>query len=323
MTDTPTPPQATNKNSSPTHPDRETWALILLFLVICGVGYFGYTKFQNKQKALLAAQQKVASTTAELAQARRKLTETRQEMSELKKELKKARDENDDLEDDLEDEKERNDKLENQVETVTETVGDLKNTVSTEPEILKKYSRVFFLSENYKPANLEQISDEYLAPDDDSLTVDERVAGYLEDLLEAANDDGVELHVTSAYRPFSAQHRLNDRYVRTFGEGANTFSAEQGYSEHQLGTAVDFATPENNYTLEGFAQTASYEWLKQNAHEYGFILSYPKGNEFYQFEPWHWRFVGEALAEDLDESGQYFYDLSQREIDEYRDEVFN
>ncbi len=63
--------------------------------------------------------------------------------------------------------------------------------------------------------------------------------------------------------------------------------------------------------------------MLDNAHRYGFILSYPEGNEFYIFEPWHWRFVGEDLARDLDRADAHFYDWEQREIDKYLLTIFD
>ena len=81
-----------------------------------------------------------------------------------------------------------------------------------------------------------------------------------------------------------------------YGSGANSFSADQGYSEHQLGTTVDFSTSSLGGSLNGFDQTEAYEWLDKNAHRFGFILSYSKDNAYYIYEPWHWRFVGKDLA---------------------------
>ncbi|PJC82708.1 hypothetical protein CO006_02150, partial [Candidatus Roizmanbacteria bacterium CG_4_8_14_3_um_filter_35_14] len=61
----------------------------------------------------------------------------------------------------------------------------------------------------------------------------------------------------------------------------------------------------------------------ENAYKYGFILSYPKQNTYYQFEPWHWRFVGMTLATKLHDTNQYFYNLAQREIDLYLISIFD
>ena len=74
--------------------------------------------------------------------------------------------------------------------------------------------------------------------------------------------------------------------------------------------------------LGGFDKTAEYKWLTNNAYKYGFVLSYPPNNNYYTFEPWHWRFVGKDLARRLKNENTYFYDLAQRNIDEYLIDIF-
>jgi D-alanyl-D-alanine carboxypeptidase len=113
-------------------------------------------------------------------------------------------------------------------------------------------------------------------------------------MLVVAENDGINLRIISAYRSFGSQSELKSSYLMTFGSGANKFSADQGYSEHQLGTALDFTTAELEANFINFDKTTAYQWLLNNAFKYGFILSYPEGNQYYQFEPWHWRFVGRA-----------------------------
>jgi LAS superfamily LD-carboxypeptidase LdcB len=147
--------------------------------------------------------------------------------------------------------------------------------------------------------------------------IHEEVSDFLVDLLEEAEDDEIDLKVISAFRSFNEQAQLKGAYTIQYGSGANQFSADQGYSEHQLGTTIDFTTSEVGATFSGFAQTEAYEWLQKNAHKFGFTLSYPENNQYYQFEPWHWRFVGKDLADDLRDDGIHFYDLSQRDIDKY------
>jgi D-alanyl-D-alanine carboxypeptidase len=99
---------------------------------------------------------------------------------------------------------------------------------------------------------------------------------HLEDLLEDAADDDIELFATSGYRSFEEQIKIKSAYATTYGTGANAFSADQGYSEHQLGTAVDFLTSYTGLTT-AFENTQAFEWLQKNAYKYGFVLSYPKG----------------------------------------------
>ena len=210
-----------------------------------------------------------------------------------------------------------------QLESLTGTVGQLDRLSRLDRELLRKYSRTSFLNENYRPARLTQIPDEWVLEGRQDQYFLPEAWPFLEDMLEDAARDGIELRVLSAFRSFDEQRDLHGRFQQQFGSGANQFSADQGFSEHQLGTAVDIVDPETAATSQTFAQTEAYEWLEENAHRYGFILSYPEGNEFYIYEPWHWRFVGRELARDLQRAGENFYDWDQRRIDEYLIKIFD
>lgn len=209
------------------------------------------------------------------------------------------------------------------VRKLSEEVQDLEKIVETDPELLAKYSKVYFLNENYAPHKLEAIATEFGFQKERTYEVHAEMEPFLIDLLAESKEDGVTLLVASAYRSFAAQTALKSAYTVRYGSGANAFSAEQGYSEHQLGTAVDFTTPSVGATFAGFDKTDEYEWLTDNAWRYGFILSYPRGNSYYQYEPWHWRFVGTKLAERLHEEEETFYGLDQRAIDQYLGVLFD
>ncbi len=210
-----------------------------------------------------------------------------------------------------------------QITTITTTVGTLDKLAKTDKELLAKYSKVYFLSEHYIPSELSAIAPDYGYPVDKKLQIHTKVAPYLSSLMEAAKADGVDLRITSAFRSFASQKSLKTSYSVLYGRGANAFSADQGYSEHQLGTTVDFTTASSNGALVGFEKTKANEWLTQHAHEYGFVLSYPKANAYYQYEPWHWRFVGKPLASKLYQDKEFFYELDQREIDAYLVSLFD
>ena len=142
--------------------------------------------------------------------------------------------------------------------------------------------------------------------------------------MRATRAEGIDISVLSGYRSFGTQASLKSQYSVTYGAGtSNKFSADQGYSEHQLGTTVDFTTKKTGEPLTGFDKTPAYEWLLQNAYRFGFILSYPKGNAYYVFEPWHWRFVGVYLATYLHDQNKYFYDMPKRDIDQYLINIFD
>ena len=208
------------------------------------------------------------------------------------------------------------------VQKLTGRVTTLDKLTKLDPELLIKYSKVYFLNENYIPAKLIRIPKERVYNGKEEY-MEGTVVRFLEDLLKEAQAAGNELSVISAFRSFETQKDLKNKYVVTYGAGANTFSAEQGYSEHQLGTTVDFTTPELGANFSTFDRTSGFAWLENNAHRFGFTLSYPKGNNYYIYEPWHWRFIGVELATKLHAGRAHFYDMGQREINEYLVKIFD
>jgi len=281
-------------------------AILILAVVVAAALAYGAYRYMQWSDARLAA------VTADY--------ESRLET--VSGELARAEADNTALGGNLEAERERNDAFASQIEDISGTVGKLDKLSKTDPELLIKYSRVFFLNENYSPEGVEKIDKQYVYGNPDEY-VHEDVWPYLEELLEDAADDDVDLSVISGYRSFGTQAALKAGYRVTYGSGANAFSADQGYSEHQLGTTVDFTTDSVGSSFTGFDGTEAFAWLEKNAHRYGFVLSYPAGNTYYQYEPWHWRFVGVDLARDLHRDGEHFYDLDQREIDTYLINIFD
>ena len=216
------------------------------------------------------------------------------------------------------------DEFQAQILSLGNTVGTLEKLAKTDEELLKKYSKIYFLSENYRPAQLSAIDPKYLF-NKEGAQIHTQVLPYLETMIEIARGRDIDLLIASAFRSFDTQASLKSEYKVVYGAGtANQFSADQGYSEHQLGTAVDFTTTAVGGTSSSrFQSDPAYRWLLDNAYKYGFALSYPEGNAYYKFEPWHWRFVGVELAKRLYINKEYFYDLGQREIDAYLVKLFD
>lgn len=243
-------------------------------------------------------------------------------VNDLNKNLSETKSQKDNLLMELNNLKDTNSAFEGQIASITNTVGDLTKLKETDPELLKKYSKIYFLNENYVPAELSKIDPKYVYSGKEQY-FHTRAIPFLVYMLNDARGNGINLEVLSAFRSFESQTTLKTIYKMTYGSGANQFSADQGYSEHQLGTAVDFTTKETAPMLSGFSKTTAYKWLTDHAHEYGFTLSYPSNNTYYQFEPWHWRFVGIKLATYLHNNKMYFYDLDQRAIDKYLINLFD
>ncbi len=261
--------------------------------------------------------------TTSLESTRNDLASTTAVSTSLATELDRARADNAQLSETLAGQVQQNLELGGQVEHITNTVNTLAKLTQTDKELLQKYSRVYFLNENYIPSSLSEIDPLYQLEPSRHLQIHTKVKPFLENMLADAYNAGSPMLVLSSYRSFGTQATLKTTYKLTYGTGANRFSADQGYSEHQLGTAVDLTTKGISGTSLAFATSPGGVWLDANAYKYGFILSYPKANTYYQYEPWHWRFIGVALATKLHDDQMHFYDLSQREIDTYLVSIFD
>ncbi len=119
-----------------------------------------------------------------------------------------------------------------------------------------------------------------------------------EQLCYEASQLGFRIVAVSTYRDYNYQKRLYNYYVKTRNQKeADKISARPGHSEHQTGLAIDVMGSNNDYNK--FAKSLEFEWMKNNAHLYGFILRYPKGKEKitgFKYEPWHFRYVGKKVA---------------------------
>jgi zinc D-Ala-D-Ala carboxypeptidase len=145
------------------------------------------------------------------------------------------------------------------------------------------------------------------------------VVADLRALSEAARTAGVSVSVISGFRSFQQQQATFNHWVGVVGyDRALRVSARPGHSEHQLGTAIDFSTPGGAAPWEyaDWAATPTGGWLAANAWRYGFVMTYPKGRSAqtcYDYEPWHYRYVGREAAGRIMASGltprEYFWRL--------------
>ena len=132
----------------------------------------------------------------------------------------------------------------------------------------------------------------------------------------AAAREGVTIWMQSGYRSVKYQEGLYNKMTQYYlDKGLSRAEALQkaasivnppGYSEHNCGLAADLNSPEHTTLDTGFADTAAFRWLCENAEQYGFILRYPKEAESVTgitYEPWHWRYVGPENAALLNRSG--------------------
>lgn len=130
-------------------------------------------------------------------------------------------------------------------------------------------------------------------------------AEALYSLFDGAEAAGYDIRLRTGYRSYSYQNTLYTNYVKNNGEAAaNRFSAKPGESEHQTGLCCDVGV--NGVGLTDFNNRPEAKWIADHAHEYGFILRYPKDKEDvtgYMYESWHIRYVGKDVAAEIWEQG--------------------
>jgi hypothetical protein len=111
----------------------------------------------------------------------------------------------------------------------------------------------------------------------------------------AASADGIELEVISSYRSIRAQAAIVERKRRSglSLDEIYAVNAPPGYSEHHSGACVDLAVPEQTPLTEDFERTPAFRWLSEHASDFGWRMSFPRGNPYgYIYEPWHWFWTG-------------------------------
>ena len=145
---------------------------------------------------------------------------------------------------------------------------------------------------------------------DASRKFDKRAIEPLKQMICDMRDQGIKnIWAQSTYRSIEYQKGLYEKSINKYlKQGKSQEEAQKltdeyinrpGTSEHHLGLAVDF-----NNVDEGFENTKAYNWLLENASDYGFILRYPKEKEDItgiEYEPWHWRYVGPEHAKKMKE----------------------
>jgi zinc D-Ala-D-Ala carboxypeptidase len=185
---------------------------------------------------------------------------------------------------------------------ITETGG--KKVIQNPANNMALVNKEFMLPGSYIPEDLVRpnVSFSFGEQDIEKSYIRKDAAVHLEKMFAAAKQSGIELFAVSGYRSYDRQAVILDAEIQRAGmEKAVQAVAMPGSSEHQSGLAMDISSRSAKLELsEAFGETAEGKWLAENAHKFGFILRYPKGKESitgYQYEPWHFRYVGPAAEE--------------------------
>lgn len=176
--------------------------------------------------------------------------------------------------------------------------------------IVNKY---YQLEEDFEPNNLTAIDSKYAR--NDSQLLQKEATEAFNQMCSDAKLENISLYSGSAYRSYEYQNTLYNNYIKKDGlTAAETYSARPGYSEHQLGLAVDIMNGNWSYVSK---DNIEYSWLQANSYKYGFILRYPENKEYitgYMFEPWHYRYLGKELATKVYNSGLTYDEYVARNL---------
>lgn len=181
-----------------------------------------------------------------------------------------------------------------------------KQVIQNPLNVLALVNKMFALPDNYNPTDLVKpnVSFSFGNETIEKSLMRKEAALALEKMFTEAKTNGIELYAVSGYRSYERQRIIFDAEVKKSGEEkATQVVAVPGNSEHQSGLAMDISAKSADLGLtESFGETNEGKWLAANAHKYGFILRYPKGKESitgYQYEPWHFRYVGVSAAQTI------------------------
>jgi D-alanyl-D-alanine carboxypeptidase len=177
--------------------------------------------------------------------------------------------------------------------------GDCPKSQELEDDVyfLKTINKATGLPATYIPKQLVDLRPFIKTAGNVRICMTEPVAQSLYKMSEVMKKKGLSLMAVSGYRSQADQKSLYNLYALTMNKGKHHRVAPAGHSEHQLGTAVDVASEFKSGS--GFAFSPESLWLKDNAHLYGFLISYEEGHEDktgYIYEPWHIRYVGTENA---------------------------
>jgi len=182
---------------------------------------------------------------------------------------------------------------------------DMDKEDYTEAKLVDKFSIDMLvnkhrnLSEKFEPSDLMTIPSDYASEDD---LQSSRIAfNAFKEMSDKASSEGYGIVINSAYRSYSDQVELAEYYLKWYGQSyVDKYVAKPGFSEHQTGLAYDIGSR----TVNTFANSKEYEWMKDNAYKYGFIERFTLKWENitgFRKEPWHYRYVGKEVAKYIHE----------------------
>src|SRR5690606_25375775 len=156
--------------------------------------YFGYEMFSLRKNLDVKSSQQ-QQTASDLESTKLTLGELEEENERLRETLEELTEELENTLEDLEREQDKNDRFADQISDLSGTVATLDKLSKTDEELLQKYSKVYFLNENYIPSKIRQIEKDMTLAGKDIQYFHADALPFLEEMIEDAKDDGIDLKV--------------------------------------------------------------------------------------------------------------------------------
>lgn len=170
------------------------------------------------------------------------------------------------------------------------------STIIKNPEDITVLTNKYLeIPEDYEPNDLVDMDDKYANNMYSQKKLRKEAYEKFVEMCDDAKEDDINFYAESAYRSYDYQSKIYKNYVYENGqENADKYAAKPGFSEHELGLAIDLA---NIWTIT--TKGEEYAWLSKNAYKYGYIFRYKEEWEDitgYSAESWHIRYVGIETA---------------------------
>jgi D-alanyl-D-alanine carboxypeptidase len=188
-------------------------------------------------------------------------------------------------------------------------IGDVLTPIRSYAEHARTFlDHTYMLPPEYDPVDLVFASRAGFTGESGQVVLRQILMADLAAFRFAALSAGHRLELLSGYRTFEEQAETFAYWVRVGGyEQALRTSARAGHSEHQLGTTIDVSSSRTPpWSVPDWGATPTGRWVATHAWEYGFLMSYPAGKErvtCYDYEPWHYRWVGRDVSARVRSSG--------------------
>ncbi|WP_239437145.1 M15 family metallopeptidase [Arthrobacter alpinus] len=197
--------------------------------------------------------------------------------------------------------------------TVTPTEKALRDITNPNSPLVLVNKQRPLVPANYSPSDL--VAPKILSGSGEPVLLRAEAATAAERMFAAAAAQGFTITVKSSYRSYETQVSVYNGYVAGKGEAAaDSTSARPGFSEHQSGLALDIGDADAGTACDFnscFEDAPAAQWVATHGSEFGFLVRYQSGDESitgYLAEPWHLRYVGTGVAQDMQALGISSYE---------------